>query len=1018
MNRSVRVATLWFLALKIGGAQVTTATLFGIVEDPSGAVVAGVEVRLHHSQTGAAFRQTASATGEFTFDFLPVGAYRIVIQMQGFKSLEIPSVELGAAQRVRRTFTLELGATTETVSVSAAAPLINASSAEQRESLSKTEVNELPVSRRNVANIVGIGTGIQQDTEGGRQFSTSFPGTFILNGLGKGGAAVTMDGVPASGHPEISSATVEGGFIGVVSMDAVEEVQVSKGVFSAEYGRALAGNVNVITKSGTNTLHGSLFELFNVENLNARNTLLATKPGLVFNQYGGSLGGPVRKDKIFLFGAYESYAQRAAAVVQSDVPSPLLRSQMLAAVPAYKLILDRYPLPNQPLRTPDALSGRYLNSAIGSSDTRHFVIKPDVWLWKGGRLSGAYVKEDPRQVIPSAFLDPGRIFRSDLDRFTFNLTAFSTSWTAETRVGWNRPDRFRVDGLFNFEAGDKPESIFGGRRVTAIDINQVGIAGYKGEYNAFYNAPSMSVEQKFSINLGKHSLKIGGMYFRQRGGRANVETPILAYATVAQVLANTPSLGTFTLGQPPFKARAFNIAGFVQDDWRITRKLVLNLGLRYEYFSSMTATSADGKGPPHMFNAPLNFDNFQLGAARFGDRPPTESNPFNFGPRLSFAYDMDGKTVIRGGAGIMFNALLAGVYGLNAIADPKVPFRTSFNQGELAAFGIRYPIFNEEVVDKVRGGNATPSYQLLDTKLKAPYAINYTLGLQRALRPSVVLETAFVANRGVGLIFDRRYNEGDRLTGVRPNPSVGDNLYYDNAESTNYLSWQSSLRQRYSNNLVGNLHYTWSKTMNYGSGDLTSLTNRSYIQNFYDIRANKGRAFQDLGHILVADLVYRVPEIRNRGAVLGRLLGGWQLSGVGRVRSGYPITVEQISSRDRSRPDVIDFDNALLADGRQWLNPAAFRRVPVVARTGMPERAGNAGRSAFSGPGAWRADIAIGRRLQLWERLALDFRCDLLNSLNHDNPITPVTNLASPVFGRLTGTEGPREIQFHMRLSF
>jgi outer membrane receptor protein involved in Fe transport len=314
------------------------------------------------------------------------------VEAPGFRPYTVPAIPLGAGQKLRLTAPLELGAVADTVTIAAQPPLVNAVSPEQRQSISELEVKQLPLARRDVSNVIALGSGIQQDTARGN--------AYVMNGLGKSAASITMDGIDASASPELPQTNLDGGFnyIGVVSLEAVEEVQVTKGVFAAEYARALSGNVNVITKSGTNELHGSLFESFISEELNARNQLLANKPGLTFNQFGGSLGGPVLRNKIFLFGAYEAYRERSFSAVQGDVPSQLLRDMLVARVPAYQQALDYFVLPNQSL--PNPLIGRYVGAGSLSSNADHFVVKPDVWLWSGGRLRGTYIADNSDRTIP------------------------------------------------------------------------------------------------------------------------------------------------------------------------------------------------------------------------------------------------------------------------------------------------------------------------------------------------------------------------------------------------------------------------------------------------------------------------------------------------------------------------------------------------------------------------------------------------------------------------------------------
>ena len=288
--------TVSFLLVGAAVSQVTTATFYGIVTDPTGAVIPDATVTLTNVGTAATQSQTADATGEFAFTFVRVGTYTVRIQADGFKAFEGQRMELGAAQNIRQTFNLEIGDVTETIEVSSAAPLVNTVSAEQRENITTTQIAELPLSRRNIAGVVTLGTGVVRNS-----------GDVYLNGSGRGGTQVSVDGTDATSNPERPSINMFGNFnyVSTVSIDSVQEVQLVKGIIPAEYTRAMGGNLNLITKSGTNEVHGSLFENFRAEELNARNQFLSEKPGVTFNQFGGSIGGPIIKDRVFGFGVYE-----------------------------------------------------------------------------------------------------------------------------------------------------------------------------------------------------------------------------------------------------------------------------------------------------------------------------------------------------------------------------------------------------------------------------------------------------------------------------------------------------------------------------------------------------------------------------------------------------------------------------------------------------------------------------------------------------------------------------------------
>ena len=288
--------------------QVSTANFYGIATDSSGAVLPGAVVTMTNTETAAVFRKVADGAGEFQFDFLPTGTYNLRIEADGFKVNEAKGITLTAGQQARQTYTLEVGSRSETVSVAASSPLLNTVSAEQQQSIAGSDVAQLPLQRRNISNLLPVGTGV-----------SDAGGALRMNGFGRNGTYYSVDGVNASGNAEQRSASTYGAsnYIDIMSIEGIAEVQTIKGVVPAEYGDALGGHVNIITKSGANQWHGSLFENFQSQRLNARNQLLSTKAPLTFNEFGGSFGGPVRKNRIFVFGDYEGFREAAYAVVRA-----------------------------------------------------------------------------------------------------------------------------------------------------------------------------------------------------------------------------------------------------------------------------------------------------------------------------------------------------------------------------------------------------------------------------------------------------------------------------------------------------------------------------------------------------------------------------------------------------------------------------------------------------------------------------------------------------------------------------
>src|SRR5262245_19077061 len=342
------VVFLFFLAGTLG-AQVTTAKFYGIVTDSSGARLPGANLTLIHEGTGTTLTGTTDELGEFAFDFLRVGSYTLHIEGAGFKKYESKGIELAAGQSVRQTFALEVGTLAETVTVEGAATLVSTASAEQLQTFEELKVTELPLGNRNVSNVLRLSTGV--DIGSGRNPR--------LNGIGAMGTGVSVDGTDANSNPEQRGMAQYGArnYIDVMSIDAVHEVQLVRGILTAEYGGVLGGQVNLIAKSGSNNWHGSAFENYQSHVLNARNPFVAAraadgaeipKPRSVFNQFGGSLGGPVIRDRAFAFGAYEGYRESASRRVSGTVPTVPYRNEIFRALPfaETKILLDILPLPN------------------------------------------------------------------------------------------------------------------------------------------------------------------------------------------------------------------------------------------------------------------------------------------------------------------------------------------------------------------------------------------------------------------------------------------------------------------------------------------------------------------------------------------------------------------------------------------------------------------------------------------------------------------------------------------------
>lgn len=1045
--RVLKIVAVFSICAATVSGQVTTATFYGIVTDPTGAVIPGAAATLTHEGTGATATRTTDAAGEFVFDFLRVGSYTLRIEASGFKRYESKGIDLASAQTVRQAFALEVGSLTETVTVEGAAPLVSTASSEQLQTFERIKVTELPLGRRNVSSILRLAPGV--DIGSGRSPR--------LNGIGANGTGISVDGTDANSNPEQRGMAQYGArnYIDVMSIDAVQEVQLVRGILQAEFGGVVGGQVNIISRSGTNEFHGSVFENYQSHVLNARNPFVAArdasgrtlpKPRVVFNQFGGSLGGPVIRDRLFFFGTYEGYRESASRRVNLTSPTPAYRSEILRALPMpeTKILLDILPLPNVPIN--DDI-GRFESIRSAESRENHVVAKGDFRVTSLSNLAFTYTRMRPFGLDPRAEAGGAndRTYEYVQDRMTASYTIGGSAWTSESRFGYNFNDMKRLDFFFlRKDPSGVAERFQWGRSMPRIGIAGPSGFGSGGAEIWDMNGTTYSFDEKIARHVGKHSLKFGGRYARVGGFRSNPENPAFSFQSKADFLANIPSAVVPSFGSPPYKSRMYELGFFLQDDWRVTPKLVLNLGLRYDFYSNNVSEPTTDV-PVGFFNLtpPTDWRKFDFGPA-LDPKNPYNNDPWvNLGPRFGFAYNPDGKakTVFRGGFGILFTPQMPAVVR-QAVAHPVVPFRVRWSLAEARALGLKFPGYTEDMHQVVERENARTGvrfpFSAINPGLQNPYSMHYQFNIQRALTSTMMLETGYVGNRGVKFIMHRQINLPDRLTGLRPNPSVifGGPYYVDNTQNSNYNGWQTSLRKRFSQKLSFDVYHTWSKALATEGGDVGvyygSDNDSVFIQEFDNPRADRGPIPGDAGHRLLSDIIYDLPRLSNVNPVLRTVAGGWQVSGIFSARSGERVIISQSCPFWHCRPDYVggqavnqnwkETSTTRCTPGArcsvQFINPGAFTLVPVSSETRIAVRPGNVGVGAIRGPATWGLDFSLAKNLRMTERVNLQIRADTFNFLNHVNYGGPNGNINSPTFGEINSAGGMRVIQLNARLTW
>ncbi len=981
------------LSASAGYGQVVSATLYGTVLDPNQAMIPAAKITITNTGTGGTLATTSSDTGGFTLVSLPAGTYSVTIEAQGFKTYRQTGLSLVAGQTIRQTFTLELGQLAEVIEVTSQAAQITTTTAEQRENLESSIIKDLPTGKRDWSSLLSLTPGVDTSSTNTR-----------LNGLPGASFRLTVDGTDATQDTEQPSFSMSGGFnfIRGVSVEAIAEVSVSKGIASAEIANTMSGNVNISTKSGSNVFHGSLFALNNVENLNARVQTLSNKPGLVYNQFGGSLGGHIIHDKLFFFGAYEGYRQRGFSALTEDVPTPEFKAMMHGSNPIYDNLLSIFPDPNQSY-APGAVTGRWVGSGSQQSTDNYGLLRGDYYIGDTTILTTRYTRSRPYRLNPRAIAANNRTWTGTIEQGTVNVTKIQPTITFETRFGFNYNYVPRLDHFFSLYEKSTSYNGIGGLGFS-VDGETLTRLGW-----------SWSIEESIGKTIGRHSMKFGGIFLHTVGSRDNTQTPLLTYSSVQDLIANIPNRGQITMGVDEYRAYTSTIGFFLQDDFKVSQRLMLNLGMRWDYYT--VPKERDGR----LFNR----------AQPFGTGPAVPADRIwdavykNFSPRFGFAYSLDksSKTVVRGGAGVFYNPrpLYGGPVDISGNAVDE-PFRIEYGrQDAIAQPAYRWPVSNDAVRALIKGKVSLLGGTAINTYFPYPFSYQWHLSLQRQIGPGLALDTAYVGTRGKNLMMVRFWNPVDRITGVRPYRGFTEFRYRDAGESSFYSAWQTSLRKRFTRGLTFGANYTYGYQYSYtGDSDLLLPTS---VQDVYNVRADKAPPDSFVRHQFAGDWLYELPLARlaaSRSRLSRNLLAGWTISGILRAQTGQPVNITQSSGLQGSRADYVGGQTTLsgYSASMQYLNKSAFARVPIGSVSGVPIHPGTIGRNAFYGVGWWNIDSSLAKQFFFTERLTGKFEVQMLNAFNHTNLSGLSSNITSGSFGRLNSTRGARVVQLNMRVQF
>ena len=992
--RPIGVLVIGILSTALAGfGQVNTATIVGSVMDASGASVPAAVVTVTNIATQVSQSVETDAAGSYSLERLPVGEYMLAVRAAGFKQSERKNIRLDATNRLKIDVTLEVGGVTESVTVEGGAPLVSTQNTETGVVIGEEQVRNLPLNGRNFAQLIALEPG-----------AVVTGGAVYFNGLTRDGVNITVDGTDAS-NPDRPATSNFGGQTqqNVLSVEFIQEFKTTKGVFSAELGRAASGGVNVITKSGSNDFHGSVYEFIRNDKMDARNFFAARKDKLRLNQFGATVGGPVIRNKAFFFLGWEGVRERRGRQISGEVPTDSLRQRMLAANPLYGPLLALLPPSNEDRGNPDR--GFHRRSDVRTNTENAAMARLDFHPSTKDTLFVRYNILDSFTVNPSLSPVNGTEYPAQDRSATLSWNRILTPRAAnELRIGANKQDIPRATQAFI------PQQIG----------NLSGYISTPNQELLHANGGSWTFIDNFTINPGRHSLRMGIELRSFHYGRANYETPSYEMPTLADILASRFTNAYVTIGNDLRRMKEKQWGLYVQDDFRVNTRLTLNLGLRYEYFTPVT--ERDGL----LFNVVDS----PYGAFRKQGEPIWEPDRNNFGPRFGMAWDTDGtsRNVIRAGGGVFYSP---NTYReVTAFVNPpSAPYSVQLSSVDFP--NLRYPV-DIRTIDLTQFPGGT-SRNVFDPFQRTTYSMQWTVDYQRELTKDLVATFGYVGNRGLKLLTLHWLNDIDITTGRRPVSNIARISYQEHSGMSTYHGLQTSLKKRFSRGLTFNVHYTYAKGIQRGGVDNMTAANVQSVQDHSNIRASRGRNLADINHNFVADYNLDMPFDQwlhaNSGAAR-KIAGGWQVYGIMSIRSGTPLLI--LSGRDNygtgttqgQRPDRVGGVSAFVDDYRtsgnhQYLNRAAFAD-PCDARGARRPCGvfGSLGAYPLSGPGSFGFDFSVFKNISFTETKRLQFRTELFNLFNRPNFNNPGTTLTSSTFGQITSAGNAREVQLVLKFIF
>jgi hypothetical protein len=1022
-------------------AQSFRGSIRGKVADPSGSLVVGAKATAKHRGTGLTRDTVTDGEGTYVLAELPAGEYDVTVEAQGFAASTI-RVVVNVGLDTTADVNLSIGARTDISTVTEDAPLVDSTRDVLGEVVDERLVTELPLNGRDFGKLVALVPGATVEPAGVAAIQSGF-GQFSINGSRDRSNNYTVDGTdnndPFFNNSAFNQTGIGGAPASILPIDAIQEFNLQS-QFGSEYGRNSGSVVNILTRSGSNHVHGSAFEFLRNDALDARNYFNRTpdtKSPFRNNNFGVSLGGPVIKDKTFFFGAYEGQRERVTSDFTLLVPtqSQIADAQVIAAgngvppSPALTAMLNLFPAPTNT----DSFNGTAPGHVQDKNDVDSFIAKIDHQISSSESLTGRYAFARSQQVFPLGGLGFGAGSRlpqfaqsspTRVQLISFSLlSTLSAHKINEIRFGYSRY-RTSFDSL---NAGFDPSTLgpnfdVGTGKLGLPEIDFSGLFDNLGA--SAFSIPRGRTSQSFQIldNFtwvkGRHTIKFGGEFRRALidSFNDNLERGLFSFGSedpsTLNVCPGAPGCddnGTLALvglyfGDtfPSIEAgnthrNTFNNGAsfFAQDDFRVRSNLTVNFGLRWEYFGPL--------GESHHLLSNLGRDGNLAMEGTDGVNGAYARDLNNFAPRFGFAWSPLAKTTVRGGYGIYFDyvpqdLLIANFTNSAGLATnpigPQAVLPLNYDSTAFNGTNPGAPIFTAQAPPF-----PPPGADIFFTprNLVTPYAQNWNVNIEQAINSQVALQLGYVGSKGTKLVRLRDANQPD-IFGDRPNPNYGFMDEFATISASSYSAFQATLRTRNWHGLSGFTGYTLSKSLDDASDGIDfNFATVALPQDSNNLAAEHGPSNFDTRHRFTAAFTYDVPRL----AGPSRLAEGWRLNTIITAQSGRPVPL--VNSDDTSganfdvyptpsnfhqRPDVVPGVNPINSNWRSSPDTIGYLNANAFADPAFGTF-GDLGRNEIYGPKFVSVDFAISKSTQIFEHVNLQLRAEFFNVLNHPNFALP-----------------------------